>query len=96
MYAILPRFLIRIYRKEPISSFLLTIGGIDAFIGGVNGEWNLFSFSVIILLLAIGIRWWHLQNPKDTLRKKTPQKYLPPSLSSQPLPILKKQTKNRR
>lgn len=88
MLTILPRFLSRIYRKEPISSFILTVGVVDAVIGGVGGKWSLFSVSVIMLLLALGVRWWHLQSPDQKLTTKTPRRYLPPSSSSQALPML--------
>jgi hypothetical protein len=88
MLTILPRFLSRIYRKEPISSFILTVGVVDAVIGGVGGKWSLFSFSVVMLLLALGVRWWYLQSPDKTLTAKTPRRYLPPSSSSQALPML--------
>jgi hypothetical protein len=91
MLTILPRFLSRIYRKEPISSFILTVGVVDAVIGGLDGEWSLFTFSVIILLLALGVRWWHLQSPDQTLNSKTPRRYLPPSSSAQALPMLAKE-----
>lgn len=91
MYNILPRFLSRFYRKEPISSFLLTMGVVDAIIGSMGGKWGLFSLSTFVLFLGIGIRWWHLQSPDQTLTEKTPRRYLPPSSSSQALPILSKE-----
>jgi len=88
MYNIMPRFLTRLYRKEPLSSFLLTVGLVDAIIGSMGGKWGLFSLSAVILLIGIGVRWWHLQTPDQTLTEKPPRRYLPPSSSSQPLPML--------
>jgi hypothetical protein len=91
MLTILPKFVRRIYRKEPISSFILIVGAVDALMGGLEGKWDLFSFGAVILFFALGIRWWYLQNGEVKSLDKMPKRYLPPSSSSQPLPVLVKE-----
>ena len=46
MNPINPRFLSSVYRKEPIPSFLVTIGLVNAIIGGLNDRTGLFSLGL--------------------------------------------------
>jgi hypothetical protein len=46
MNALLPRILKAAYRKEPISSFIVIVGAVDAVIGGVGERWSLLSFGI--------------------------------------------------
>ena len=82
------RFLNSVYRKEPISGFILMLGVTDALIGGIGGRWNLFSVGLLVTILAITIR--HLQERKiQTVRQKHPLRYqLPPGTANPPLPLL--------
>jgi hypothetical protein len=44
------------YRREPISSFLLTLGAVDMVLGGLDDRWVLFSLGLSTVGVAIGIR----------------------------------------
>lgn len=88
MNALLPRFLKSAYRKEPISSFILIVGAVDAVIGGVGERWTLLSFGLVLVLLAAALRWWQMQKAQALFTEETPRRYLPPSSSQRPLPML--------
>jgi hypothetical protein len=82
------RFLNSVYRKEPISGFILIFGMTDAILGGVGGRWGLFSVGFTLALLAIVLRI--LQEKKiQAIRQEPPMRYqLPPATSNPPLPLL--------
>lgn len=82
------RFLNSVYRKEPISGFILIFGMTDAVLGGVGGRWSLFSIGFMFALSAIVIR--SLQEKKiQGVRQERPIRYqLPPATSNPPLPLL--------
>ena len=82
------RFFKSAYRKEPISSFILIIGAVDAVIGGVGERWTLLSFGLIMVLLAAVVRWWQVQRAQAVLAEETARYFLPPSSSRPPLPML--------
>lgn len=88
MNALLPRFLRSAYRKEPISSFILVVGAVDAVIGGVGERWTLLSFGLMVVLLSVILRWWQTQKAQPLVTENTPRRYLPPSSTRSPLPIL--------
>ncbi len=88
MNAIFPRFLRTAYRKEPISSFILIVGAVDAAIGGAGQRWTLLSFGVTVILLSVVLRWWQLQKVQAVVSQEPPRRYLPPSSSPTPLPML--------
>ncbi|HAC64196.1 MAG TPA: hypothetical protein DCF68_11810 [Cyanothece sp. UBA12306] len=88
MNALLPRFLRTAYRKEPISSFILVVGAVDAVIGGVGERWTLLSFGVVVILLSVMLRWWQTQKSQPLMPENTPRRYLPPSSGRSPLPRL--------
>lgn len=89
MNAFWPRFLRSAYRKEPISSFILTLGAVDAVIGGVGQRWTLLTFGVTVSLVAIALRWWQIQKAQEKLAEEVPRRFLAPSPSDAPLPKLK-------
>lgn len=87
MNAALPRFLKSAYRKEPLPSFLITAGIVDAAIGGLGYHWSLLAFGLGTVGLAIGLRWWIVsQRPRPA--EPVAQHYLPPSSSRPTLPTL--------
>jgi hypothetical protein len=96
MNAIFPTVLKRLYRKEPISSFIIVVGAVDAVLGGVNEVGTLMILGLLTSGIAIGYRWWCIQQaearfgggafPKDN--RKSKQLYLPPSEHRTPLPNL--------
>lgn len=88
MNALVPRFLKSAYRKEPISSFILIAGAVDAFIGGVDGQWTLLSFGLAMVFIAVILRWWQIQKAQAVVAEEIPRRFLPPSSSRQPLPML--------
>ncbi len=88
MNVLLPRVLRTLYRKEPISSFILVMGAVDAVMGGVGQRWSLFSFGLLIVSLAIILRWWQVQKAQPIITEDKPRRYLPPSSTPVPLPLL--------
>jgi len=93
------RFLRSLYRKEPITGFLITVGAVDAAIGGLGEHWSLFAFGTGTIAVAIALRWWQ-QHRQATLEQthRAPVHILPPQTSSSALPSLtmpKKQSPRR-
>lgn len=88
MNALWPRFLKSAYRKEPISSFIIIIGAVDAVIGGVGERWSLLTFGLMMVLLAVAVRWWQSQRRETELAEQPVTHFLPPSSSRPALPIL--------
>lgn len=88
MNALLPKFIKVAYRKEPISSFILIVGAVDAVIGGVGGRWSLLSFGLTMVFVAALVRWLQIQKSQEEVAQQAPRRYLPPSSSRNPLPLL--------
>ena len=88
MNALWPRFLKSAYRKEPISSFILIVGAVDAVLGGVGERWTLLTFGLTIILLAAVIRWHNSHKTQSVLVEERARYVLPPSSERPPLPIL--------
>ena len=88
MNAIFPTVLKRLYRKEPISSFLIVVGAVDAILGGVNEIGTLLIFGLLTSGMALGYRWWCIQQSETAANRKSKQLYLPPSANRSPLPNL--------
>lgn len=97
MNPLLAKFIRSVYRKEPISGFLLILGLTDAVIGGVGERWSLLSIGLVIALLGIAVRW--RQATKSSATKAIavePARYmLPPTSSRSPLPLLMSNNKRR-
>lgn len=89
MNALLSRLLKSTYRKEPISSFVLTVGAVDAVIGSVGERWTLLSFGLGLILIAAILRWWQVQKAQAILAEEASRTFLPPSPVDSPLPALK-------
>ncbi|MBN3961856.1 hypothetical protein [Nostoc sp. NMS8] len=89
MNAVLPRFLKSTYRKEPLISVLMTMGVMDALIGGLNDSWSLFAFGLGTAGIALGFKLWRFQQRRPLPEEPVVQHYLPSrSSSSTPLPML--------
>ena len=95
MTPLLPRFLKVAYRKEPISSFILIVGAVDIVIGGMGEQWGLLSLGLLTALLAAGLRWWQTQKSEAIAVEHKPRRYLPPSSSLPPLPLLTHEHRHR-
>jgi hypothetical protein len=96
MNAALPRFLKSAYRREPLPSFLITIGVVDAVIGGFDNRWSLFTFGLGSVGVAIALRWWLIQRHRPEPSQTIPQHYLPSRSSRPVLPMLTASKKNPR
>jgi len=94
MNAALPRFLKSVYRKEPLPSFLVTVGVVDAVIGGLGDRWSLLTLGLGTVGVAIGLRWWLMSQRRPRSAAPVVQHYLPPSSSRPALPILTAAKKN--
>jgi hypothetical protein len=86
MNAIFPNVLKRLYRKEPISSFIIIIGAVDAVLGGVNEIGTLMILGLLTSGVAIGYRWWCIQQSAAERDRKSKQLYLPSQSERTPLP----------
>lgn len=76
------------YRREPITSFAVTIGAVDVAIGSLGASGPLLIFGLGTLGTAIALRWW--QSHKHTVNHSSsaPEYYLPSSSSRTQLPML--------
>ncbi|HEY9638810.1 MAG TPA: hypothetical protein V6D14_35830 [Coleofasciculaceae cyanobacterium] len=88
MNALWPRILKSAYRKEPISSFIVIVGVVDAVIGGAGERWSLLTFGLLMVMLAIVVRWWQSQRRESELAEQPVTHFLPPSSSRPALPTL--------
>lgn len=88
MNAALPRFLKSAYRKEPLPSFLITMGIVDAVIGGFGDRWSLFTFGLGTVGIAIALRWWLVQKQSSEPSQPVVQHYLPYRSSRPEIPML--------
>ena len=88
MNALWHRFFKSAYRKEPISSFIIIVGVVDAMIGGFGERWTLLSFGLMMVVLAAALRWWQAQRRESELSEQPVTHFLPPSSSRPPLPML--------
>lgn len=89
MNAILPPFLKSFYRKDPIISVLITMGIMDALIGGLDDSWSLFAFGLGTTGVALGLKLASKLSRSPREEGRTFQYYLPPTSSSSSLPIIK-------
>jgi hypothetical protein len=89
------RMLKSVYRKEPITSLVITAGAVDAVIGGLNDRWSLFTFGIGAISVAIAMRWWQFQNHQIEQPKQVGVRALPPQSSSAQLPPLSVSSKKR-
>lgn len=60
-----------IYRKRPITGVLLMAGLIDAIIGGANDRPDLFTFALILVGIALTVRWIRWQGIPGTHRNES-------------------------
>jgi hypothetical protein len=96
MNALLPRFLKSAYRKEPIITTLLTIGVVDAIIGGFDDSWSLFVFGLGTAGFALIYKLWRMPDSDTFPEEQVVQRYLPPQSSNSALPIITVAKKNSR
>ena len=89
MNAVFPRIVKSAYRKEPVITVLITMGIVDALIGGFDDSWALFLFGLGTAGTALIIRWLRIQqNPSLSVEEPVKQLYLPDHSSKSSLPML--------
>ncbi|AFZ03106.1 hypothetical protein [Calothrix sp. PCC 6303] len=92
MNAVLPRILKSAYRRDPIISVVMTMGLVDALIGGLDDSWSLFIFGLIITGASLGVKLWKVQQNRQIPQDEPvlQQRYLPSksSSSASALPML--------
>ena len=93
--AIIPRLFKVAYRKEPLSSFILIIGVVDAVMGGVGERWTLLGFGIFTIVIAVIARWLQQQQAQVIIPQQANRKMLPPGSANSPLPALTNRQKER-
>ncbi len=88
MNAVIPRFVKSFYRKEPIISGLVTMGIVDALIGGLDDSWSLFAFGLGTAGVALVFKLWRIQRHHSVTEEPVVQHYLPSRSSSTALPVI--------
>jgi hypothetical protein len=74
-----PRFLKSFYRKEPITGVIITMGAVNAILGGVNEIGSLMLLGLLASSSAIAYRWWNRQQAATRFTSNSDQLYLPPA-----------------
>ncbi|MBA3924193.1 MAG: hypothetical protein H0X31_21835 [Nostocaceae cyanobacterium] len=87
MNAGLPRFFKSVYRKEPLPSILLTMGVVEAVIGGFDDSWSLLVFGIGTVSVAFALRWWFIQQRRPLPEEPVVQRFLPERSSSPAAPM---------
>lgn len=87
MNILLPRFFRAAYRNDPIPSFLITVGAADTALGGSNGHAGLALLGLMIVGVALGLKWSQSQRKSDAFSEQLVQNYLPSSSQSE-MPML--------
>src|SRR5512146_427115 len=88
MITSLPRILKSTYRREPLFSILMTIGAVDAALGGLAGQGSLLVFGLGTVAVATTLRWWLVSRSRSLPPDPVPQLLLPPHPSQPHLPML--------
>ena len=88
MNPLFARFFRAVYRKEPVSGFILVLGATDALIGGLNGRGGLLSVGLLIALLGMVMRWRQGEKKSHKIAPQPVKYLLPPGSTRQPLPLL--------
>ncbi|MEA5596494.1 hypothetical protein [Rivularia sp. UHCC 0363] len=88
MNAVFPRIVKSAYRKEPLITILITMGIVDALIGGFDDSWTLFVFGLGTAGIALIVRWWKIEQRVMQNEEPVKQLYLPAHSSKSALPML--------
>ena len=85
-----------IYRKEPILAFGITVGAVDAAIGGFSEHYSLLMVGLLTVGAAIALRLWLQQQvrPRPQPPQRKPTYLLADKSSSASLPLLTMPKKN--
>lgn len=86
----------RTYRRDPLSSLILTAGVVDMVMGGVSDRWTLLGVGLGAVGVAATMRLWkRRQRPLAPPTDAPPIHYLPSRSSRTALPMLQIQNKKR-
>jgi hypothetical protein len=97
MNALWLRLLNSTYRKEPIASFVITVGIVDTVIATLGASGSLFCFGLGTVGVAVIFRWWHNQGSAFEQSNTDAEYYLPSRTTSQArLPVLKETSRRGR
>jgi hypothetical protein len=81
------------YRKDPLSSFVLIVGAVDAVIGGISDHGVLLGLGVSMVGVGIALRWQTFQ--RRQVLAETPSRYsLRSAEPPAPLPDLSQRGRN--
>ena len=85
------KFLKSTYRREPITSFVITMALMELMIGGFEQEWSLLGLAGVMVVGAIVIRYrqGNRQGMRSPDLNQPTEYYLPPA---SPRPILPRLT----
>ncbi len=84
------KFLKSTYRREPITSFVITMALMELMIGGFEQEWSLLGLAGVMVVGAIVIRYrqGNRQEMRSPDLNQRTEYYLPPASSRPILPRL--------
>jgi hypothetical protein len=83
------RMLRSIYRREPVVAFVVTVGAVDAAIGGLSEHYSLLAVGLGTVSVAIALRLWQQQRRQPLEQPSRPPVHLlPDRSSSRSLPML--------
>ncbi len=85
---IFTRFFRSAYRREPLITILITMGIVEALIGGFDDSWSLFAFGLGTAGITLGVKLWRIQQRPPLPEEPVAQHYLPSRSSSSALPML--------
>jgi hypothetical protein len=73
------------YRREPLSSFVLIVGTVDAVIGGISNHGLLSALGMSLVGVAIALRWQAFQRQQALV--EPPSRYSLRSAEPPPAPL---------
>ena len=82
------RLLKQAYRRQPLISFVVTVGFVDVLLGGLEGSGSLLVFGLGLVGAALAVRWRRNPPKQPSDFSQTPVHYLPDHTSRPPLPML--------
>lgn len=92
MNALWTRVLRSVYKKEPVTGFVLIAGAVDVAIGGIDQTAPLVYFGLFLVGGALALRWWQFyRRPShriEDIPERVPIHALPPQSSRPSLPDL--------
>jgi protein-S-isoprenylcysteine O-methyltransferase Ste14 len=78
------RFFKSLYRRQSVVGFVVTVGLVDAAIGGFTEHWSLLAIGLGTVSVAIAFRWWQLHHRREIVEQQRAPIYILPPQSSQP------------